>query len=202
MMSKLIAFDCDHTLSISEGPIPLESIIELKNHGAIVGICGNWPVVVKKFPNWHDYVSFMGGVWNPYEWSQVDGPRIWCKSFHLLQWKQYIKADDYVMVGNTSGSSAVIRCDSSTKFDETNITTDQTSAHKAGFKFIKESDFNAWKKSNPIHRQILDHFNDILWYHVEDDETPNLKEIWNNLEEEYKMKIPTFVKNFIKKELQ
>ena len=41
-MNRIIAFDCDGTLEISNGPIPLDTLKEFQKKGWRVGICGNW----------------------------------------------------------------------------------------------------------------------------------------------------------------
>jgi hypothetical protein len=81
----------------------------------VVGLKGNWAVVVQNVPLWHRIFSFIGpGV---------------VKGRFLRQLKAYILADDYVMVGNILGVSGG--------------SDDQGSARLAGRRFIKESDFAA-----------------------------------------------------------
>ncbi len=36
------AFDVDDTLEVSEGPVKLSDLVDLREHGHIVGLCGNW----------------------------------------------------------------------------------------------------------------------------------------------------------------
>lgn len=44
-MRKIITFDCDGTLNISAGPVPLSALTELQGQSWRVGICGNWQKV-------------------------------------------------------------------------------------------------------------------------------------------------------------
>jgi hypothetical protein len=111
---KIYAFDVDDTLEVSGGPISIVSIGELKSHGHIVGLNGNWAVVVQSVPLWHHIFSFIG----PMEMS---------KDMFLNQLKTYIRADDYIMVGNIKGVSGG--------------SDDNGAADLAGWRFIKESDF-------------------------------------------------------------
>ena len=113
---KIYAFDVDDTLEVSGGPIDIQSIHELKPRGDIVGLNGNWAVVVQSVPAWHHIFSFIG----PMEMS---------KDTFLKQLRTYIPADDYVMVGNIKGASGA--------------SDDQGAAYRAGWRFIKESDFAA-----------------------------------------------------------
>jgi hypothetical protein len=113
---KIYAFDVDDTLEVSAGPISIVSVGSLRNQGHIVGLNGNWAVVVQTVPEWHRIFSFIG----PMEMS---------KDIFLNQLKTYIRADDYIMVGNIKGISG--RSD------------DEGAANLAGWRFIKESDFAA-----------------------------------------------------------
>ena len=44
---KIYAFDVDDTLEVSGGPISILSVGSLKPQGHIVGLNGNWAVVVQ-----------------------------------------------------------------------------------------------------------------------------------------------------------
>jgi hypothetical protein len=57
---KIYAFDVDDTLEVSGGPITVVSVAELKSRGYIVGLNGNWAVVVQSVPLWHRIFSFIG----------------------------------------------------------------------------------------------------------------------------------------------
>jgi hypothetical protein len=93
---NIYAFDVDETLDVSAGPVSMASIAEVKRRGDIVGLNGNWAVVVQTVPLWHRLFSFIG----PMEMS---------KEVFLKQLKTYIRADDYVMVGNIKGDKRRIR---------------------------------------------------------------------------------------------
>jgi hypothetical protein len=111
---KIYAFDVDDTLEVSGGPISIVSIGSLRSQGHIVGLNGNWAVVVQTLPLWHCIFSFIG----PMEMS---------KAVFLNQLKTYILAEDYIMVGNIKGVSGA--------------SDDEGAADLAGWPFIKESDF-------------------------------------------------------------
>ena len=111
---KIYAFDVDDTLEVSGGPITVVSVAELKSRGYIVGLNGNWAVVVQSVPLWHRIFSFIG----PMEMS---------KDVFLKQLKTYIRAEDYIMVGNVKGVSGG--------------SDDSGAAQLVGWRFIKESDF-------------------------------------------------------------
>ena len=113
---KIYAFDVDDTLEVSGGPISIVSVGGLKAQGHIVGLNGNWAVVVQTVSAWHRIFSFIG----PMEMS---------KDIFLNQLKTYIRADDYIMVGNVKGVSGT--------------SDDEGAADLAGWRFIKESDFAA-----------------------------------------------------------
>ena len=113
---KIYAFDVDDTLEVSGGPVSIVSVSSLKPEGHIVGLNGNWAVVVQSVPLWHRIFSFIG----PMEMS---------KDIFLNQLRTYIRADDYVMVGNIKGVSGA--------------SDDEGAANLAGWRFIKESDFAA-----------------------------------------------------------
>lgn len=113
---KIYAFDVDDTLEVSGGPVSMVSVSNLKPEGHILGLNGNWAVVVQSVPLWHRIFSFIG----PMEMS---------KDIFLKQLRTYIRADDYVMVGNIKGVSVA--------------SDDEGAANLAGWRFIKETDFAA-----------------------------------------------------------
>jgi hypothetical protein len=116
ILPVVYAFDVDDTLEISDGPVTLDSLRALKGAGHIVGLCGNWVLFVKLVPDWHCIVSFLG----PIQFSS--------KADFLAQLKMYIRASEFILVGNdpesTPGSS-----------------DDKSAALQAGWQFIRESDF-------------------------------------------------------------
>jgi len=113
---KIYAFDVDDTLDASGGPVSIMSVRSLRDQGHIVGLNGNWAVIVQTVPLWHRIFSFIG----PMEMS---------KDTFLTQLKTYIRADEYIMVGNIKGVSGA--------------SDDEGAADLAGWRFIKESDFAA-----------------------------------------------------------
>ena len=54
------AFDVDETLELSNGPVKLADLVVLREHGHIVGLCGNWAMVTQQCPDWHRICSFVG----------------------------------------------------------------------------------------------------------------------------------------------
>lgn len=85
-MSKIYCFDCDETLEISNGPVTIQMMKDLRDQGHIVAMNGNWALFCQKVPDWHKIVSMMNvGVH---------------KVVYLTHIRAFIPADDYVMVGN------------------------------------------------------------------------------------------------------
>jgi hypothetical protein len=116
-MPPIYAFDVDHTLEVSDGPVALDAVVRLRRAaGAVVGLCGNWALVTRTVPGWHDIFSFVGPIAIP-------------KAEMLQQIRRSCPADDYVMVGNDPrlyGNS-----------------DDVGAAAEAGWRFIREHDFAA-----------------------------------------------------------
>jgi hypothetical protein len=108
------AFDVDETLEVSKGPVKLSDLVNLREHGHIVGLCGNWAMVTLHCPDWHHICSFVG-------------PCGIEKHDFLRQLRQYIPGHDYVMVGNIVGISGA--------------SDDRGAAERAGWRFIQESEF-------------------------------------------------------------
>src|SRR5712691_10604905 len=108
------AFDVDETLEVSKGPVKLFDLVKLREHGHIVGLCGNWAMVTLHCPDWHHICSFVG-------------PCGIQKHDFLRQLRQYIPGHDYVMVGNILGISGA--------------SDDRGAAERAGWRFIQESEF-------------------------------------------------------------
>ncbi len=113
---KVYSFDVDETLEVSDGPVTLGMMASLRDEGHVVGLCGNWAAFCQRVMGWQHLVSFMncGGT---------------SKETHLAQLKTYIPADDFILVGNILGVSGA--------------SDDQGAALRAGWRFIKESDFAA-----------------------------------------------------------
>jgi hypothetical protein len=117
MPPHLYAFDVDHTLEVSDGPVPIAALRALREEGHIVGLCGNWAVFVRAVPEWHRMVSFVG----PFQLSKAD---------FLVQLRLYMRASEYVMVGNDPGTGW-------------GNSADREAAEEAGWRFICEADFAA-----------------------------------------------------------
>lgn len=110
---KVYAFDVDHTLSVSNGPVKLQDLYALYGDGHILGLCGNYAVFTRTYPDtWSGLFSFLG-------------PMGMTKKDFLLQLKTYIPCEEVVMVGN----------------DEPGLSLDGEAAIEAGVRFIKEIDF-------------------------------------------------------------
>ena len=94
-------------------------MMDLRNEGHIVGVCGNMHVFCR-VQGWHHLVSFLGQSYLS-------------KDVFLYGLKINIPAEDYVMVGNVFGelNSLGFVCQSK----------DSEAAEKAGWKFIKEDAF-------------------------------------------------------------
>jgi hypothetical protein len=114
---RIYAFDVDHTLDVSDGPVSLDTVVHLSSaSSAVVGLCGNWGLVTRTVPAWYEIFSFVGPMGIP-------------KAEMLIQIRRYCPADDYVMVGNDPrlyGNS-----------------DDVGAAAEAGWRFIREHNFAA-----------------------------------------------------------
>lgn len=127
---KVYAFDVDETLEISNGPVLLSAMDELREQGHIVGICGNWGLYVQAVPDWHRRISFL----NCSAAFLGDGTKVaGDKGSWLKHFASFVKADEYVMVGNREGriNSLGFMCASK----------DEEAAVKARWRFILEDDF-------------------------------------------------------------
>jgi hypothetical protein len=120
-VTKVYAFDVDHTLEVSEGPVKLNDLITLHKEGNILGLCGNWALLVNRVTNWHLVISFLG-------------PMNALKEDFLRQISTYVPADEYVMVGNDPGAFA-------RKFPGQGCSDDKGAAERAGWRYIAEEDF-------------------------------------------------------------
>ena len=116
---KVYAFDVDETLEISNGPVTLAMMEELRAQGHIVCISGNWGFFCR-LPDWHLRISTILNLGTP-------------KHYGMIQFRQYCPAEDYVLVGNIFGekNSLGFVCGSH----------DSEEAALAGWRFIKEDDF-------------------------------------------------------------
>src|SRR5262245_55239512 len=113
-MAKVYAFDVDDTIAGLGGPVAVDSLAELRRAGNVVGLCGNWAAFCRTFENWWQLVSFVNVGLAKDEW--------------LAHFKEHLpNYEDYVLVGNILGVSGA--------------SDDQGAAERAGWRFIKESDF-------------------------------------------------------------
>jgi hypothetical protein len=113
----VFAFDVDHTLEVSEGPVTVATLRELVELNQVVGLCGNWAVFVRAVPDWQRVISFLG-------------PLGVTKAEFLMQLRLHVPASDYVMVGNdpeTGHGSSL----------------DRSAAAEAGWRFVLEREFAA-----------------------------------------------------------
>lgn len=113
---KVYAFDVDETLEVSDGPIKLEELQKLSAEGHIVGLCGNWArlTLFDQLATWSTYINFLG----PMEMS---------KQNFLMQLRDFIPAEDHIMVGNIKGV--------------TGRSDDQGAANLARWRFLTEREF-------------------------------------------------------------
>jgi hypothetical protein len=125
---KVYAFDVDETIEVSDGPITLKSMRDLREEGHIVGLCGNLNAFCTRVTDWHRLISF---TLNFDTFPVIGGPcgsllpkEVWLRVFRQTT---FPNADDYVMVGNILGVSGA--------------SDDKGAADRAGWRFIKESDF-------------------------------------------------------------
>jgi len=130
---NVYAFDIDECLEISNGPVSLQSLMDLRIDGHIVGLCGNWACLTLNMRGWQHLISFMNCVLEYW----VNGRRA-DKSDFLKLLKRYVPADDHVMVGNVFGekNSLGFVCGSH----------DSEAAIDAGWRFIKEDSFAAGER--------------------------------------------------------
>lgn len=118
-MAKVFCFDVDDSLEISNGPITLQSMMDLRIQGHIVGLCGNWSGFVQKVTGWQHLISFMNvGT---------------TKEELLTYLKHYVPCDEVIMVGNVFGVK--------NKLSFAGGSDDKGAAERAGVRFIKEDDF-------------------------------------------------------------
>lgn len=128
-MPKVYAFDVDETLEISNGPVTLQSLIDLRIAGHIVGICGNVHVFCRN-PGWQHIASFLLNL----DLYPVLGFGVEKAGWmHVFKTNSFPFAEDYILVGNEHGQ------DNGIGF--IGHSADGEQARKAGWRFIKEIDF-------------------------------------------------------------
>jgi len=111
---KVYAFDVDETLEPGGGPIPMSAITSLRDQGNLVGLCGNWAAISLRHPQAMRQFHFFG-------------PCVMPKHIFLGQISAYVKASEYVMVGNIPNVSGA--------------SDDEGAAKLAGWRFIREAAF-------------------------------------------------------------
>jgi hypothetical protein len=129
-MPKCFAFDVDETLVCSAGPIPWEALVELKQQGHVVGLCGNLKGVFKNVPNWWETISFTLNQ----DIGPLNGGHLPPKDLWLRAWREIDcpGLDDYVLVGNEKGV--------------TGGSDDKGSAERSGWRFLHEHAFAAGER--------------------------------------------------------
>jgi hypothetical protein len=131
----ILACDVDDTLAIQGAPFPgpviLNDIMIMRNQGWITGICGNFQVLFKFFPDWYKFFSFYG----PTKLLSPKPADHMYKHVQLIDIKDDMLAERYVMVGNKRGTPGV-RTGS----------MDDVQSKLAGWEFIREEDFARGKR--------------------------------------------------------
>lgn len=112
-------FDVDHTLTVSHGPIAFGELAKLHREGHVVGLCGNWSHALRMIlpENWRGLLSFIG-------------PMMMTKHDFMIQIRSYFSANDYILVGNDPAD-----------FPGQQVSQDKQEAALAGWRFIREIDF-------------------------------------------------------------
>lgn len=118
----------DDTLEISHGPIRLEALVELKQAGHLLVICGNWERVTMAVPTWWQLFSALGPLPRPEQETRREA----VKAEQLRQLKLFVRGlRDYVMVGNDTQTAPA------------HGVNDAAAAKAAGWRFLRERDFAA-----------------------------------------------------------
>ena len=120
MAERVYAFDVDHTLEVSGGPVSLGQLLTLWAQGNIVGLCGNWAAVTASWTLWPTVCSFIG----PMGISKVE---------FLKQIQMYVPVGEYILVGNDPLDFVVE--------NRALISNDVAAAAEAGWRFIPERQF-------------------------------------------------------------
>jgi len=132
ILKAVYAFDVDDTLGVQgapfPGPVTLNAIAQLRAERILTGICGNFEVLFKFYPDWFQFFSFYGPTQLDAHLGMVAHHQF--KHLQLIGITKDIRADKYVMVGNARGNPKA-RPGSQ----------DDVQARLADWKFISESDF-------------------------------------------------------------
>jgi hypothetical protein len=103
----------------------------LRHAGIVTGICGNFQVLFKFFPQWYQFFSFYG----PTKLISPKPADHLYKHVQLIDIKDDMLAEKYVMVGNRRGDP-----------DARTGSMDDVQAKMAGWNFISETDFARGKR--------------------------------------------------------
>lgn len=132
IVKAVYAFDVDDTLALQGAPFPgpviLNDIARLRSERIVTGICGNFQVLFKFFPDWYQYFSFYGPTQLDAHLGMVAHHQY--KHLQMIGITKDIAALKYVMVGNKRGDPKA-RPGSQ----------DDVQARLANWKFISETDF-------------------------------------------------------------
>jgi hypothetical protein len=111
----------DETLYISQGPVQWEALVALRAEGHVLGLCGNWAAVTLQVPEWHRVLSFIG-----------PGLIGTDKANFLTTIKQYVPAEEHVMVGNDHSLRAYASPDDRRAADAAGLPPEKWSSLKYG----------------------------------------------------------------------
>ena len=131
-LKAVYAFDVDDTLAIQGAPFPgpviLNDIAKLRAERILTGICGNFQILFKYYPDWFQFFSFYGPTQLDVHLGMVAHHQY--KHLQMIGITKDIPAMKYVMVGNARGNPKA-RPGSQ----------DDVQAKLANWKFISEIDF-------------------------------------------------------------
>lgn len=134
---KCYAFDVDETMETANGPVPVQSLRDLRKEGHVVGLCGALCRFMQKVPDWHEIISFtlnydfgFNGWYGP-QYGLIP-KSIWLHCFQHATWPG---AEEYTLVGNVSGRT--------NSLGHVTGSHDSEAAAQAGWRFIVEDDFAA-----------------------------------------------------------
>jgi hypothetical protein len=122
-MVNCYAFDIDHTLEISNGPVKLSQLVNLRNQGHIIGVVGNFGLFMDVVVGWHQLICF----WNIQEGMDKAATLRWVKRSLDRPLMHHTHIDHYIMVGNEGTGWP--------------MSADKEAATAAGWEFIKEEQF-------------------------------------------------------------
>lgn len=129
---KVYAFDVDETLEISNGPVTLQMMKDLRVQGHIVGLCGNLTKFCCEVSGWQHLISFTMNFDTVTVLGGLLPKEVYLRAFREVN---FPIAEEYIMVGNVFGAKNSLGhvCGSQ----------DSLAAERSGWRFIKEDDFAA-----------------------------------------------------------